>query len=222
MDALGIKAMTETSVVEVKEASVVIDDKDKNIEELPADLVVLTTGVEPTPLVKSLSLQKDSTGRVRTNRALQTESAPNVFVLGDCGSVDGDAWPATAQVAMQQSDIVAKNIIKRVDLYTTGEEESSEDFDDLHTASSEVGDLESFTFVPLGEMLTLGSFDAAVTSLGGLVKLQGPVASAARRLVYVARMPTIEQKVTAGISAGVVTAGNAITQLIARRRGQSA
>jgi hypothetical protein len=46
-------------------------------------------------------------------------------------------------------------------------------------------------------MFTLGNTDAALTSLNGLVQLQGPVAALARRLVYGVRMPTGAQRATA-------------------------
>ena len=71
-------------------------------------------------------------------------------------------------------------------------------------------------YIPLGEMLSLGNTDAAITSLGGLVTLDGPVASAARRLVYAARMPTNQQRVTAAVSAGVYTATNLLSELLGR------
>jgi NADH dehydrogenase FAD-containing subunit len=50
-------------------------------------------------------------------------------------------------------------------------------------------------------MLTLGNTNAAVTSLNGLVQLQGPLAAVARRLVYAVRMPTPGQQVNALFSA---------------------
>ena len=51
-------------------------------------------------------------------------------------------------------------------------------------------------------MLTLGSNDASVAGPQGLeaLKLSGPLAAAARRLVYAARMPTNEQRVKAGVN----------------------
>ena len=56
----------------------------------------------------------------------------------------------------------------------------------------------AFRYTNLGEMLTLGDFDASVSgpsALEGLIKLSGPVASAARRVVYAARMPTADQRI---------------------------
>ena len=85
---------------------------------------------------------------------------------------------------MQQAEIVANN------LWTCANSNTEPNFMML----------ESFQFVPLGEMLTLGKKDASVYSLGGLVELNGPLAAISRRLVYAARMPTNAQKVSALIN----------------------
>ena len=56
-------------------------------------------------------------------------------------------------------------------------------------------------YTALGEMLTLGATDATVAGPEGLdvLKLNGPLAAAARRLVYAARQPTNEQRLVAGM-----------------------
>ena len=61
--------------------------------------------------------------------------------------------------------------------------------------------LEKFSYVPLGEMLTLGGPNAALSSLNDGIRLGGPAAAAARRLVYSYRMPTTEQRINAVTSA---------------------
>ena len=120
---------------------------------------------------------------------LQSVSNDDVFVLGDCAKIEDMALPCTAQVAMQQANIVAKNIMAK-------------------TLKGEDSSLEKFRYLPLGEMLTLGASEAAIYGLGGLVELDGPLASAARRLVYAARMPTQEQTVTAILNQAVSTAAS--------------
>ena len=44
---------------------------------------------------------------------LQSVSNDDVFVLGDCAKIEDMALPCTAQVAMQQANIVAKNIMAK-------------------------------------------------------------------------------------------------------------
>ena len=63
-------------------------------------------------------------------------------------------------------------------------------------------------------MLTLGAtMDAAVTGLGGLVRLDGLPAALARRVVYAYRMPTKEQSVNALLGAGLGLSGNLLSAL---------
>lgn len=159
--------------------------------KIDADLVILTCGIQPSELVSQLPFAKDKSGRLLASRTLQTVSDPNVFALGDCVSIAEEQVPLTAQAAMQQADIVARNIAVL----------SGADTPPPFTA------LEKFRYVPLGEMLTLGGTvaDGALSSLGGLVEIDGPLAGLARRAVYAARMPTAQQTVTAAVSAGVVT-----------------
>ena len=46
-----------------------------------------------------------------------------------------------------------------------------------------------FTYLSLGEMMTLGRNDATISALGG-IELSGAGASWIRRLIYAVRMPT--------------------------------
>lgn len=201
--AKGVDVLCRASVQEVTSEAVVysIPSTDADTANsgllLTSDLVIATLGVAQSPVVQSLPLEKDRLGRVLTHRSLRAKSEPNLFALGDCSCVEGEAVPSTAQAAMQQSDIVVANVL-------------------LSLAEPSVAEasLRKFSFVPLGEMLTLGTKDAAVTSLAGLVELDGLVASVGRRLVYALRMPTPQQSLTALVSSSVVMAANELTRLL--------
>jgi demethylphylloquinone reductase len=190
--ALGVSVNCDTSATKITESSVHLKTNSGDEFEMPADIVVITMGVEQSPLTKGSSLKREKFGRLAISRALQSKDRPNVFAIGDCGGVEGEYIPSTAQVAMQQSDIVTRNLLYRLNNYNA---------DDLITRVSRADELDKFRYVPLGEMLTLGNKDAAVTSLNGLVELQGPIAAVARRLVYAVRMPTQPQLATALFSA---------------------
>ena len=192
---LGVSVNCNTMALRVTETGVIVKETLTGDEyEIPADLVISTAGTEQSSLVKDCILSKDKYGRILIDRSLQSVDFPNVFALGDCSGIDSEKIPTTAQVAMQQSDIVARNLAYRVTTYA-GE--------DILSRTSRPGELEKFRFVSLGEMLTLGNTNAAITSLGGLVKLQGPLAALGRRVAYAARMPTRKQSVQAIVSAGV-------------------
>jgi len=55
-----------------------------------------------------------------------------------------------------------------------------------------------FSYLNLGEMMTLGTNDATISTLGG-IELSGPAASWLRRLVYAVRMPTPGQGFLAAV-----------------------
>jgi len=193
----GISINVNTDVKKVSQTAVTVLNKITNEEyDIPADIVISTCGVQPNKLIQSLNLKKDAYGRILTTRTLQSLEYPNIFALGDCSSINNNALPSTAQVAMQQSEIVASNV------FTCAKSKEEPNFMEL----------ENFRFVPLGEMLTLGKVDASVYSLGGLVTLDGPLAAMSRRLVYAFRMPTNNQRATALLNSGLST----IKSLISR------
>lgn len=193
----NVNVQYNTSVNAVLPNTIDLQGPDGVSSSLPADLVVFTAGTEQSEFIRSLEIAKDAFGRVQTTPALQSKSHPNVFALGDCSSIEGQTNPATAQVAMQQSGVVANNVLAAIKSSRIMESEKRE----------RAPKMKDFKYLPLGEMLTLGDTNAAITSLGGYLKLSGPVAAAGRRAVYAARMPTLTQKVKAAVTAGAVTTG---------------
>ena len=99
------------------------------------------------------------------NQDLRLDGHQRVFALGDCGRCSIAPWPATAQVAMQQGDAVAKA------LEAIGRQQEPE----------------PFQFQDRGEMLSLGIGDATLTGLG--ITLAGPLAFRIRRATYLTRLP---------------------------------
>ena len=99
------------------------------------------------------------------NQDLRLDDHQRVFALGDCGRCSIEPWPATAQVAMQQGDAVAKA------LEAIGRQQEPE----------------PFQFQDRGEMLSLGIGDATLTGLG--ITLAGPLAFRIRRATYLTRLP---------------------------------
>ena len=161
-------------------------------------------------------MEKDITGRLVTAATLQTKEYPHIFALGDCSSVEHQSNPATAQVAMQQAGIVAKNIqlLARATKERRAREISPEG---QSIDTSPAPDLKKFKFLNLGEMLSLGLSHAALTSLGGWVRLKGPLASIGRRLVYCIRMPTKTQTAKALYKAGRTTTSKIVRSWFGRQ-----
>jgi NADH dehydrogenase FAD-containing subunit len=110
LNSFNVVSKLNTSVKQVLAGSIETTDSD-GISTLSAvDLVILTSGTEPNALTKSLTLSKDKFGRIQTKATLQSKDYGNVFALGDCSVIEDVKVPSTAQAAMQQSDVVAKNV----------------------------------------------------------------------------------------------------------------
>ena len=131
-------------------------------EALPVDVTLWTVGNRIPELVRSLPLDKNERGQIKADATLQT-SDPAIFAVGDLAeSCDkaGAVVPSTGQVAIQQADYVAWNVWASL-----GDRPALE-----------------FRYQNLGEMLALGNTEATLSGLG--LTLDGPLAYAARRLVY--------------------------------------
>lgn len=93
----GIEVRTSSTVREVRKDTVVLH----NGEEIHHALVVWSTGIGPSPLIKSIEKPKESFRRLLVDEYLQVFETMNVYALGDCAKVDGKDFPPTAQVAQQ-------------------------------------------------------------------------------------------------------------------------
>jgi NADH dehydrogenase len=82
-------------------------------ETLSTQTVVWTAGVAPQPILKELSLPLDERGRVPVDSYLKVEGMDSVWAIGDCAAAPdprGGLCPPTAQHAVRQGPVVARNI----------------------------------------------------------------------------------------------------------------
>ena len=134
--------------------------------------------------------QDRRTGKIITDSTLKVAGYDRVFALGDNSiqrehektkgkstSEESEEKPATAQVAFQAADYCAWNVWSAINKRP----------------------LLPFRYQHLGDMMTLGNKEAAVQfPIGEEATLDGPAAFALRRLAYLYRMPTNEQRVKIG------------------------
>jgi NADH dehydrogenase len=149
------------------------------IDTIPVELVIWTVGMRGSSVAKILPLKQNQRTQLITTPTLQAVDHPEIFVLGDladCRDVDGQLVPASAQAAFQQSDFVAWNI----------------------WAALSDRPLLSFRYQNTGEMLTLGTQDATLSSMG--VQLNGQLAYTLRRLIYLCRMPNLNHQLRVGVN----------------------
>ena len=158
-------------------------------EVLAVQGVVWTAGQRCRPPLLSPAPAADGRGRLSTTADLRLVGHDEVFVAGDLAAVvqlDAAAGssesggkgslPGTAQVAFQQAPVLAANLIRSL----RGEP------------------LQPFHWNDLGEMLSLGRGEAALTGSG--LTLAGPAAFQIRRLAYLTRLPGLphQLRVAAG------------------------
>ncbi len=174
----GVWLDLETTVTALTADTISLEYREK-IDTIPVDIVLWTVGMRVAKAVRSLPLEKTDRGQLKMTPTLQAIDRSEIFVLGDlanCLDADGKQVPNTAQAAIQQADYAAWNV----------------------WASLRDRPLLPFRYQNLGEMMALGTDSATLTGLG--IKLDGPLAYAARRLTYLYRLPTLEHRIKVGLN----------------------
>ena len=120
----------------------------KSGEKIPAHTMVWAAGVRAERLAEKLGVPADRLGRVKVGLTLQIPDHPEVFAIGDAASPEGgdaQGMPMVAPVAIQEGELVARNIV--------------------HAARNQP--LEEFKYKDPGTLATIGR-NAAVARLGRL------------------------------------------------------
>ncbi|MGM3304674.1 NAD(P)/FAD-dependent oxidoreductase [Anabaena sp. WFMT] len=168
----GVRIELDTNIEAIKPDTIIVNHQGKT-HKFQTDLVLWTGGNQSIEWVKNLNCQHNQQGQLIATPTLQLAGYPNVFVLGDLAEIrdiQGNQTPATAQAAFQQAPCAARNIWAKI----TGRK------------------LKPFSYLHLGEMLTLGIKNAVVYSFG--ITLDGNLARIIRRGVYIQRLPTLKHK----------------------------
>src|SRR5829696_2151911 len=149
----------------------------KGGKQIDTENVVWTAGNRPNQTVQDLGLPYDVRTGIKVDLSLRVEGHSDIWAVGDCAAVqdvhqDGAIVPPTAQAAIQQGHLVARNVLKTLD----GE-----------------GDLGEFEYKPLGQLVELGS-DFAVNEVMG-VRFTGMIAAVFWRLAYLVRLNSPQSKI---------------------------
>jgi NADH:ubiquinone reductase (H+-translocating) len=136
---------------------------------IPTRTLVSTVPSSPHPIIESLSLPRDKSGKLTANSYLEVDGAQNVYALGDCALVPiagglGTS-PPTAQHAIRQGRVCADNIV----------------------AAIRGGEKREFAFKDLGKMGALGHHSAVAEIMG--VPVSGFLAWFLWRTIYLMKLP---------------------------------
>lgn len=152
-----------TAIKEATPEGIVVAKGEDDTEEIKAATVVWAAGVRGNPIIVESGIE-NMRGRVKVEADLRAPGLSDVFVIGDCSLVINEEinrpYPPTAQIAMQQGELVASNLAKLVQGKTN---------------------LDSFTFDNKGTVCSLGDDDAIGVVFGK--KVTGTKASFMKKMI---------------------------------------
>ncbi len=169
-----IEVLTGAMAEEITDGCV----KLKGGREIPTENVIWTAGNRPNQTIQEFGLPFDERTGIKVDLTLRVDGQSDIWAIGDCAAVqdvrqeEGRIVPPTAQAAIQEGHVVARNVIKTID----GE-----------------NDLEEFEYKPLGQLVELGS-DFAVNEVMG-VRFTGVIAAIFWRMAYLVRLKSPQSRV---------------------------
>jgi NADH:ubiquinone reductase (H+-translocating) len=177
MEDRGIAFLLNTRLTDAHPGIVVLSDR-----EIPAHTLVWTAGTAPNPLLKSLPVEKDKRGAVVVEHTLAVPGHPSTWALGDCAAIrdakTGQSSPPTAQFALREAELLARNI----------------------KAQIEGSSLREFHFSSLGALCVVG-YQTACAELtlpftrGASMRFSGLLAWFMWRGIYLSKLPGVERKI---------------------------
>ena len=163
--ARGIKVITGVGATGVTADRVKLDDG----REIRTENVVWTAGIRPNAKLEDLDLPLTERDGVVVDERLRVTSRPGVWAIGDSAAIlqgGGKLAPPTAQAAVQEGRVAARNVLAAID--------RRED------------ELEEFEYRPLGQLVELGSRFAVNEVMG--VRFSGFAAALFWRAVYLSKL----------------------------------
>ncbi|PWU80056.1 MAG: 6-phosphogluconate dehydrogenase [Candidatus Nitrosopolaris wilkensis] len=174
LKASGVEFIMNTRVNGATTNSAKLD----NGTVIPCHTLIWTAGVTPSKLIANLPCEHDKGHRIVSNNYLEVSGYEgSVYALGDCASITdphtGKSYPPTAQHAIRQGKVAAKNIISAI----KGKAKKKTKFD----------------YKTKGMMAEIGK-RTGVAILFGRIKLHGFLAWWMWRTYYLANLPTGKKK----------------------------
>lgn len=105
---LEVEMILNEKVTEVNENGVRVGDR-----FIESKIILWAAGNQASPLIQSLNIETDGTGRAIVKDDLSITNYENIFVIGDAAAIKnekGEYLPAIAPAAIQQGKFVAKII----------------------------------------------------------------------------------------------------------------
>ncbi|UII55398.1 NAD(P)/FAD-dependent oxidoreductase [Cytobacillus spongiae] len=163
LEKKGVEFMIGTAIKEATEDGIVVAKGEDEVQHIKANTVVWAAGVRGSSIIENSGFEA-MRGRVKVEPDLRAPGHDNVFIVGDCSLIINEEinrpYPPTAQIAMQQGEVCARNLAALI----RGK-----------------ADLETFTPDIKGTVCSLGEDDAIGVAFGK--KMYGGKASFMKKMV---------------------------------------
>jgi NADH:quinone reductase (non-electrogenic) len=176
----GVEFIMNHQVKGATPTSAILD----NGTTIPCYTLVWSTGVTPSKLIANLPCEHDKEHRIIANSYLEVSGYEGeVYALGDCASITdphaGKPYPPTAQYAIREGKIAAKNIIYAI----------NEKGKNSNNNKKKI----KFDYKTKGMMAEIGK-RTGVAILFGKIKIHGFIAWWLWRTYYLSNLPTTKKK----------------------------
>lgn len=167
----GVRVLLETRVLGYENGVIRLS----NGEELPAGTFVWAAGTAPSPILDRLDVPRVKSGRIDVDATLAVRDRSGLWAVGDSASIpdrrSGGLCPPTAQFALRQGRLLARNLLSDLDGKPAKE----------------------FRFKSLGMLAGLGRRSAVAEILG--CRFSGFFAWWLWRTIYLLKLPGLERKI---------------------------
>jgi NADH dehydrogenase len=142
---------------------------------IPTATLIWTAGIKPSPVIESLPCQKER-GRLLVNEDMSVPGVSGLWAAGDCAAIPdvrsgtGKFYPPTAQHALREGVLVARNI----------------------EAAILGRPVKPFRFKMLGMLASIGHHTGVAMIFG--IKFSGFIAWCFWRSVYLMKLPRLGKK----------------------------
>jgi NADH:ubiquinone reductase (H+-translocating) len=169
----GVEFIMNHNVKGVTPTSAILDDG----TTIPCYTIVWSAGVTPSKLIADLPCEHDKGHRIIANNHLEVSGYEGeVYAVGDCASITdpntGKPYPPTAQHAIRDAKVAAKNIIYDIE--------------------GKYDKKIKFEYKTKGMMAEIGKRTGVATLFG--IKVHGLLAWWILRTYYLGNLPTINKK----------------------------
>jgi NADH:ubiquinone reductase (H+-translocating) len=163
LEKKGVQFMIGTAIKEATPEGIIVGKGEDEVEEIKAATVVWAAGVRGNSIIENSGIEA-MRGRVKVQPDLRAPGHDNLFIIGDCSLIINEEinrpYPPTAQIAMQQGEVCARNITALIRNKT---------------------ELETFTPDIKGTVCSLGEHDAIGVAFGK--KMVGTKASFMKKMI---------------------------------------